>query len=200
MLAWQQMGSPPAFHLAELGPGRGTLMKDLLRSTAAFPDFHSALQTHLVEVRVGLWEGSRLWHVHVAPHAGQTHGESIVGPSRPSLGTPWTEELGSCVLAGHLPILCHYPPGWVTKPVTQLFNHGLSVEGLLRPCNVLPPMSPCSFCHAGSQGLVDACLAIIKPEPTLESPCPEAIAGCASAGTWPPTALSICSNLTCILS
>ena len=50
MLAWQQMGSPSAFYLAELGPGRGTLMKDLLRSTCAFPAFHSALQTQLVEV------------------------------------------------------------------------------------------------------------------------------------------------------
>ena len=28
---WQQMGSPKAFTLLELGPGRGTLMADLLR-------------------------------------------------------------------------------------------------------------------------------------------------------------------------
>ena len=50
VLAWQQMGSPKALHLAELGPGRGTLMKDLLRSTGVFPDFQAALRTHLVEV------------------------------------------------------------------------------------------------------------------------------------------------------
>ena len=41
---WQQLGSPKALHLAELGPGRGTLMKDLLRSTAVFPAFSAAPQ------------------------------------------------------------------------------------------------------------------------------------------------------------
>ncbi|CAI5494323.1 unnamed protein product [Closterium sp. Naga37s-1] len=31
MMAWQQLGAPPRVHLVELGPGRGTLMADLLR-------------------------------------------------------------------------------------------------------------------------------------------------------------------------
>lgn len=50
VLAWQQMGQPRAVRLAELGPGRGTLMADLLRSTAAFPGFASSLSVSLVEV------------------------------------------------------------------------------------------------------------------------------------------------------
>ena len=72
VLAWQQMGSPSAFCLAELGPGRGTLMKDLLRSTCAFPAFHSALQTHLVEVlSLGCKYGHACLHVlHVYVHEG----------------------------------------------------------------------------------------------------------------------------------
>ena len=47
---WQQMGRPAALRLVELGPGRGTLMADLLRSTAPFSGFHSALSVSLVEV------------------------------------------------------------------------------------------------------------------------------------------------------
>ena len=31
MLAWEQMGRPAAVRLVELGPGRGTLMADLMR-------------------------------------------------------------------------------------------------------------------------------------------------------------------------
>ena len=36
--------------LVELGPGRGTLMADLLRGTAPFKPFISGLDIHLVEV------------------------------------------------------------------------------------------------------------------------------------------------------
>src|SRR5207244_11916812 len=46
---WQQMGAPGSVILAELGPGRGTLMTDLLRATANVPAFHCALRLHLVE-------------------------------------------------------------------------------------------------------------------------------------------------------
>lgn len=46
---WLDQGAPTAFTLAELGPGRGTLMADLLRATRGVPGFHAALQLHLVE-------------------------------------------------------------------------------------------------------------------------------------------------------
>ncbi|MCV2888656.1 class I SAM-dependent methyltransferase [Ruegeria aquimaris] len=47
--AWMDQGSPAPFVLAELGPGRGTLMADALRATRAVPGFHEAARVHLVE-------------------------------------------------------------------------------------------------------------------------------------------------------
>ena len=49
---WQELGRPQQLRLVELGPGRGTLMADLLRSTAAFPDFAHSVSVDLVEVHV----------------------------------------------------------------------------------------------------------------------------------------------------
>lgn len=46
---WLDQGSPAPFTLAELGPGRGTLMADLLRATRGVPGFHAAMQIHLIE-------------------------------------------------------------------------------------------------------------------------------------------------------
>jgi NADH dehydrogenase [ubiquinone] 1 alpha subcomplex assembly factor 7 len=47
--AWIDQGQPGRVVLAELGPGRGTLMADALRATAGVPGFHAALTVHLVE-------------------------------------------------------------------------------------------------------------------------------------------------------
>jgi SAM-dependent MidA family methyltransferase len=46
---WLDQGAPTPFTLAELGPGRGTLMADVLRATARVPGFHDAMRLHLVE-------------------------------------------------------------------------------------------------------------------------------------------------------
>lgn len=45
---WQNMGSPK-LALLELGPGRGTLMKDVLRATANVPGFHDAITLYMLE-------------------------------------------------------------------------------------------------------------------------------------------------------
>ena len=47
--AWLDQGAPSPFTLAECGPGRGTLMADVLRATRAVPGFHAAAQVHLIE-------------------------------------------------------------------------------------------------------------------------------------------------------
>lgn len=75
--AWLDQGAPSPCVLAELGPGRGTLMADVLRATRAVPGFHDAVQIHLVEASavlrarqakalVGLLPPERItWHDHI---------------------------------------------------------------------------------------------------------------------------------------
>lgn len=48
-LVWESLGRPAPFHLVELGPGRGTLMADLLRSATIMPGFLTSARLHLVE-------------------------------------------------------------------------------------------------------------------------------------------------------
>lgn len=48
-VVWRNMGAPAAFRLVECGPGRGTLMKDLLRATARVPGFNAGADVHLIE-------------------------------------------------------------------------------------------------------------------------------------------------------
>lgn len=47
--AWLDQGRPTPFVLAEAGPGRGTLMADILRAIRAVPFMSEAAQVHLVE-------------------------------------------------------------------------------------------------------------------------------------------------------
>lgn len=51
---WQRLGAPGRINLIELGPGRGTLMRDLLRAAKALPDFFNALKVHLLEISPSL--------------------------------------------------------------------------------------------------------------------------------------------------
>ena len=56
MEVWQALGSPGRVNLVELGPGRGTLMRDLLRAARALPAFEDALDVFLVEISPTLAE------------------------------------------------------------------------------------------------------------------------------------------------
>jgi NADH dehydrogenase [ubiquinone] 1 alpha subcomplex assembly factor 7 len=61
---WRRMGRPDPVVLAELGPGRGVLMHDLLRAAGIVPGFHTALRLYLVEAspRLGVEQERRLGH------------------------------------------------------------------------------------------------------------------------------------------
>lgn len=51
---WGLMGKPDPFVLLELGPGRGTLMADILKSTAKVTDFQRALRLRVLECNAKL--------------------------------------------------------------------------------------------------------------------------------------------------
>ncbi|MEM1363220.1 MAG: SAM-dependent methyltransferase [Pseudomonadota bacterium] len=71
--AWLDQGRPAPFCLAELGPGRGTLMVDLLRAAGKVPGFVDAAELHLVEASpilrrsqsTRLSHADPVWHDHV---------------------------------------------------------------------------------------------------------------------------------------
>ncbi|MDO9413678.1 MAG: SAM-dependent methyltransferase [Pseudolabrys sp.] len=47
---WRQMGAPNPIRVIELGPGRGTLMKDALRAAQVVPAFREAVVLHMIEI------------------------------------------------------------------------------------------------------------------------------------------------------
>ncbi|MBZ4023230.1 methyltransferase [Rhodobacter sp. TJ_12] len=71
---WLDQGQPAPFVLAECGPGRGTLMADVLRAIRAVPGMAEAAEVHLVETSATLRERQRAtlapravtWHESVA--------------------------------------------------------------------------------------------------------------------------------------
>jgi len=69
--AWIDQGGPGPVTLAELGPGRGTLMQDALRALRRVPGFPERAEVHLVETSPALRAvqrariGSAVWHDHV---------------------------------------------------------------------------------------------------------------------------------------
>lgn len=79
-VVWQQIGAPSKVHLVEIGPGRGTLMKDALRALRGVPGFIDALDVHMVETSPTLTKAQQnslkdtpcnvTWHTDLAtvPH------------------------------------------------------------------------------------------------------------------------------------
>jgi NADH dehydrogenase [ubiquinone] 1 alpha subcomplex assembly factor 7 len=69
---WQTMGAPERINLIEMGPGRGTLMADIMRAGARVPGFDEATQVHFVETSQLLMAAQREkfpdahWHLDLS--------------------------------------------------------------------------------------------------------------------------------------
>ena len=63
---WIAKGSPKKINLLELGPGQGTLMKDLLRATKHIEGFHASLNVYLYDMNPLLIkiQKARLYQYH----------------------------------------------------------------------------------------------------------------------------------------
>ncbi|MDQ4061118.1 MAG: class I SAM-dependent methyltransferase, partial [Pseudomonadota bacterium] len=80
---WRRMGSPDPVRLIELGPGRGTLMRDALRAARLLPGFVEAAAVHLVESSRRLAEAQKatLDDVPAAMTWHRSFGEVPEGPT-----------------------------------------------------------------------------------------------------------------------
>jgi len=77
---WYKMDKPDGIQLIEFGPGRGTLMEDLLRATEPVEGFHDALDVHFIEASPKL----RALQAEKVPHA-NWHADLSTVPDGPSL-------------------------------------------------------------------------------------------------------------------
>jgi len=109
-VTWQQMGQPHPFRLIECGPGRGTLMADLLRAAKNVPGFVDAAEIHLVERSTAL---RALQRDKLKDYQVTWHDEFSVTPS------------GPCIIVANefldaLPVrqFQRTPQGWAERVVT----------------------------------------------------------------------------------
>ncbi len=84
---WLNMGSPDKIHLIEIGPGRATLMQDVLRAMKVIPGLLDAIEVHLVEMSPKLREiqaeklknyAQLTWHNRISDALGSAKGEPIL--------------------------------------------------------------------------------------------------------------------------
>jgi NADH dehydrogenase [ubiquinone] 1 alpha subcomplex assembly factor 7 len=132
---WMQMGSPKKFSLLECGPGRGTLMADIMRATKGVDGFHKAAHVHLLEISPVLKaiQKQTLCHAREGGHPDNKEGQTPA-----CAGVTWHESLET--VPDNQPIIIvanefldalpfrqfvKLKSGWAERVVTQDFKFGL---------------------------------------------------------------------------
>jgi NADH dehydrogenase [ubiquinone] 1 alpha subcomplex assembly factor 7 len=145
---WERIGRPDPVILAELGPGRGVLMSDLLRAAGTVPEFRRALRILLVEASAVL----------------RAEQERRLRPAQPVLAQPaWVsrvEELpdGPMLMVANefldaLPIrqFVRRPDGWSERMVAvDPEGHLVFVDGPESPVASLLVPGSLSHCTPGT--------------------------------------------------
>ena len=176
--SWQDQGHPEHFTLAELGPGRGTLMADVLRVAQSVPDFRPSLRVHLVETSAPLRAAQRErlpdeelhWHDDIADI-----------PSGPTL-------LIANEFFDALPIqqLIRAPQGWVERCVGLDPTGALAYADKGEVCSLADEVPGAADAPVGSVAEVSQArtdMAMRSVPPLTGVP-----AVCARAGAKPPMA------------
>jgi len=116
-MTWQQIGAPAKTILIECGPGRGTLMSDMLRAAKTVPPFLDTIEIHLVETSPAMRERQR---TNLTGHTPQWHDSLETVPAGPTI-------LIANEFLDALPIrqLIRTENGWAERRV------GLSDKGLV---------------------------------------------------------------------
>jgi NADH dehydrogenase [ubiquinone] 1 alpha subcomplex assembly factor 7 len=135
--AWQAIGRPSPFALIECGPGRGTLMKDVLRASRSMARFRDAMRVHLVETSAGLRQLQR-----------ETLNAASGVPLRWHTGIGEVPAIPSIILANEffdaLPVrqAVRRPAGWHERMVTADAGGALAFSVALAPLSDPPPALP----------------------------------------------------------
>ena len=157
--AWVDQGAPSPFTLAELGPGRGTLMADILRATRSVPGFHAGARVVLVEA------SPLLRQMQAATLSGKVSGKVSGGPAEIGLAPVWLDRaedlpdqplfLVANEFLDALPIrqFLLSPDGWRERLVG--LADGALAFGLSAPLPQVPDTP--AFRHASPGDLVEHC-------------------------------------------
>lgn len=136
---WDGLGRPSPLRLVELGPGRGTLMRDALRAAHAVPQFLDAATVHLIEASAPLRDVQR--RTLLAPPSRQRRDEEGNSPAIAWHDTVRQAPPGSAIIIANefldaLPIrqLIYRDDAWLERVVDLapdgrlLFAAGPTVE------------------------------------------------------------------------
>ena len=83
-VVWKEaLGAPPAVQIVEYGPGRGTMMRDIIRAGRVVPGFREAARVHLVEMSETLAATQRATLTGLPVPV--TWGQNLVGFDTPAI-------------------------------------------------------------------------------------------------------------------